>query len=496
VVSSLTNPHLNKASLAGFSASVKKPSDTVLNAGVGIVHLGLGAFHRAHQAIYTEDAMDASGGNWRIVGVSMRGAGVRDGMQAQDCLYSVTERADGFEDARIVGALADVLFAPEDPAKVVELIASPMVHVVTLTVTEKGYSHDPATGALMIQLPEIINDLDLRNAPKTALGYVVRGLKARFEAGNGPINMISCDNLPDNGRIFEGLVLEFCQQAAPEIVGWVKENVAFPCTMVDRIVPAATDDALDASSAALGIRDEMALQTEPFKQWVIEDKFTAPRPKWEKAGAQIVKNVAAYEAMKLRLLNGSHSTIAYLGYLGGHKTVSDAMAVPEFKSFVRQLMDEEVTPTLDIPKGFDATKYKDDLLGRFSNPTLAHKTWQIAMDGSQKLPQRLLGTLYQNMKAGKSNAAVGLAVAGWIQYVGGVDEQGDTIDVSDPYADELAEVHEQADGDVGKIVDGFLAIEKIFGPMEDQPKGLDFVLIDALDQLCKDGAMQCIANYC
>jgi fructuronate reductase len=159
-------------------------------------------------------------------------------------------------------------------------------------------------------------------------------------------------------------------------------------------------------------------------------------------------------------------------------------------------MDEEVTPTLDIPKGFDTIKYKDDLLGRFSNPTLAHKTWQIAMDGSQKLPQRLLGTLYQNMKAGKSNAAVGLAVAGWIQYVGGVDEQGDTIDVSDPYADELAEVHEQADGDVGKIVDGFLAIEKIFGPMEDQPKGLDFVLIDALDQLCKDGAMQCIANYC
>jgi fructuronate reductase len=266
--------------------------------------------------------------------------------------------------------------------------------------------------------------------------------------------------------------------------------------MVDRIVPATTDDALDASSTALGTRDEMALQTEPFKQWVIEDRFTAPRPKWEKVGAQIVKDVAAYEAMKLRLLNGSHSTIAYLGYLGGHKTVSDAMAVPEFKSFVRQLMDEEVSPTLDIPKGFDATKYKDDLLGRFSNSTLAHKTWQIAMDGSQKLPQRLLGTLYQNMKTGKSNAAAGLAVAGWMQYVGGVDEQGHAIDVSDPYADELAEVHKQADGDVGKIVDGFLAIEKIFGPMEDQPKGLDFVLIDALDQLCQDGAMQCIANYC
>ena len=494
--SSLTNSHLNRASLANISANVQKPSDAVLGAGVGIVHLGLGAFHRAHQAIYTEDAIDASGGDWRIVGVSMRGAGVRDGMQAQDCLYSVTERAEGIEDARIVGAVADVLFALEDPAKVIDLIASPTVHVVTLTVTEKGYSHDPATGALMVQLPEIVNDLDLTNPPKTALGYVVRGLKARFDAGHGPINMISCDNLPDNGRIFEGLVLEFCQHAVPEIVSWVKDNVAFPCTMVDRIVPAATDEALDASSTALGVRDDMALQTEPFKQWVIEDKFTAPRPKWEKAGAQIVKDVAAYEAMKLRLLNGSHSTIAYLGYLGDHKTVSDAMAVPVFKSFVRQLMDEEVTPTLDIPKGFDVTQYKDDLLARFSNPTLAHKTWQIAMDGSQKLPQRLLDTLYQNMKAGKSNAATGLAVAGWMQYVGGVDDQGEAIDVSDPYADELAQVHKQSDGDVGKIVDGFLAIEKIFGPIEDQPKGLDFVLMDALDQLRQDGAMQCVANYC
>ena len=308
--------------------------------------------------------------------------------------------------------------------------------------------------------------------------------------------MISCDNLPDNGRVFEGLILEFCKLVVPEIATWVKDNVAFPCTMVDRIVVAATDSGLDTASKLLGVRDNMALQTEPFKQWVIEDKFTAPRPKWEKAGVQIVKNVSEYEAMKLRLLNGSHSTIAYLGYLAGHETVSDAIGVLALKAFVRQLMDEEVTPTLSIPKGFNITRYKDDLLARFANPTLAHKTWQIAMDGSQKLPQRLLEPLYQNMKIGKSNAALGLAVAAWIQYVGGVDDQGIAIDVSDPYANELADVHKRANGDVGKIVDGFLAIEKIFGAAEDQPKGLDFVLIDALDQLRQDGAMQCIHNYC
>jgi fructuronate reductase len=282
----------------------------------------------------------------------------------------------------------------------------------------------------------------------------------------------------------------------PEIVTWVKDNVAFPCTMVDRIVPAATDSGLDTASKLLGVRDNMALQTEPFKQWVIEDKFTAPRPKWEKAGVQIVKNVSEYEAMKLRLLNGSHSTIAYLGYLGGHETVSDAIGVLALKAFVRQLMDEEVTPTLSIPKGFNITRYKDDLLARFANPTLAHETRQIAMDGSQKLPQRLLEPLYQNMKIGKNNAALGLAVAAWMQYVGGVDDGGHAIDVSDPYANELADVHKRANGDVGKIVDGFLAIEKIFGSAEDQPKGLDFILIDALDQLRQEGAMQCIHNYC
>jgi fructuronate reductase len=492
---SLTDKNLSWASLANVRGAIK-PSDSVLTAKVGIVHLGLGAFHRAHQAIYTEDAMVLGGGDWRILGVSMRGAGVRDGMQAQDCLYSVTEQSEGIQNARIVGAVADVVFGPENSAKVIDAIASASTHVVTLTVTEKGYSHDPATGALMVQLPEIINDMDLSNEPQSAIGYLVRGLKARFDLGHGPINMISCDNLPDNGRVFAGLILEFCKLVVPEIVTWVKDNVAFPCTMVDRIVPAATDSGLDSASKLLGVRDNMALQTEPFKQWVIEDKFTAPRPKWEKAGVQIVKNVAEYEAMKLRLLNGSHSTIAYLGYLGGHETVSDAIGVSALKAFVRQLMDEEVTPTLSIPKGFDITRYKDDLLARFANPTLAHKTWQIAMDGSQKLPQRLLEPLYQNIKTGKSNAALGLAVAAWMQYVGGVDDQGHAIDVSDPYANELADVHKRANGDVGKIIDGFLAIEKIFGAAEDQPKGLDFVLIDALDQLRQDGAMQCIHNYC
>lgn len=492
----MTKNQLSAATLGDLAASVRLPSDAVLQAGVGIVHLGIGAFHRAHQAIYTEDAINASGGDWRICGVSMRSASVRDRMKAQQCLYSVTERSEAGDQARVVGAVADVLFAGENPDAVIRAIADSQTHVVSTTITEKGYNHDPATGALLKDLAEIQNDLDLNNLPKTALGYIVRGLKARMAAGAGPINIISCDNLPDNGRIFESLVLEFCAEAAPELVAWVKQNTAFPCTMVDRIVPAATDEALVLVSDTVGLSDDVGLLTEPFKQWVIEDKFVAPRPDWEAAGAQIVTDVAAFEAMKLRLLNGSHSTIAYLGYLAGHETVSSAVGIPIFKSFIRQLMDEEATPTLDIPAGFDVEHYKDELLERFSNPTLAHKTWQIAMDGSQKLPQRLLGMLYQNMTSGGATGASTLAVAAWMQYVGGVDEKGKAIDVSDPHAQTFADIHSEAAGDASRIVSGFLALEPIFGAADKQPAGLEIMLFDALSELRGDGAMACIVNYC
>ena len=492
----MTNPLLSKTTLDKLAPNVSKPCTAVLGAKPGIVHLGIGAFHRAHQAVYTEDAMNAQGGDWRITGVSLRGSIVREQLQAQDHLYSVIERSEDGAKARIVGAVGKVLFAPENPQAVIDAIAAPTTHVVSTTITEKGYNHDPATGALLVDLPDISNDLNLSNTPKTALGYLVRGLKARMDKGNGPLNVISCDNLPDNGHIFERLVIEFCQSVAPEMLGWVKDNIAFPCTMVDRIVPAATDEALSIAERTLGIRDEMALLTEPFKQWVIEDKFLAPRPAWEVAGAEIVRDVAAYEAMKLRLLNGSHSAIAYLGYLSGHETVSDAIAVPALRTFVRQLMDEEATPTLKIPSGFNVCKYKDDLIKRFANPTLAHKTWQIAMDGSQKLPQRLLDMLYENMAKGGATGATALAIAAWMQYVGGIDEKGHAIDVSDPIADELADVHKRAGGNVGEIVNGFLSIEKIFGSCDTQPLGLDIIMTDALSQLRVNGAMYSVENYC
>ncbi len=485
---------LSRASLGQLNPSVTTPSAAVLGAGVGIVHLGLGAFHRAHQAVYTEDAMNAAGGDWRICGVSLRGSGVRDGMQAQDGLYSVIERSEAGNQARIIGSVGDVLFAPENPAAVIDAMARPETHVVSLTITEKGYSQDPATGGLMTDLPDIQNDLNLANLPKTALGYLARALKQRVETGAGPLNVISCDNLPNNGRILERLVLDFCKIAAPEIVGWVEAHVAFPCTMIDRIVPAATDEVLALAADVLGVDDQMALLTEPFKQWVIEDKFTAPRPAWEAAGAEIVADVAAFEAMKLRLLNASHSAIAYLGYLSGYKTVSDTVAVPEFKSFIHRLMDAEATPTLHIPAGFDVATYKQDLMDRFSNPTLAHKTWQIAMDGSQKLPQRLLETLYENLKAGGETGGIALAVAGWMQYVGGTDEQGEPIDVSDPYADELAALHKEAGGDVEALVDSFLALTKIFGEPDLQPTGLKAILIDTLIRLRAQGVRSCIVQ--
>ncbi|NQV98499.1 MAG: mannitol dehydrogenase family protein [Rhodospirillales bacterium] len=492
----MTRQRLDRSRLAELAPSIKQPGNRVLDAGVGIVHLGIGAFHRAHQAVYTEDAMQAKGGDWRICGVSLRGTEVRDRLRPQDFLYTVIDRSDGADAVRIIGAVAEVLYGPDDPAAVISAIARQTIHVVSLTVTEKGYCHDPATGSLRRDLPDIVNDLDMAKPPRSALGYLVRGLKARMDAGAGPVNVISCDNLPDNGRLLEGLVRDFCATAAPELGNWLDAHVAFPCTMIDRIVPAATADGLALAAASLGLDDQAALLTEPFRQWVIEDKFTAPRPAWEAAGAQIVSNVAAYEAIKLRLLNASHSAIAYLGYLGGFKTVAEAIAVPAMHAFVRQLMDEEATPTLEIPPSFDVDTYKDNLVARFANPTLAHKTWQIAMDGSQKLPQRLLETLYHNIRAGKATGAVSLAVAAWMQYVGGVDEQGQAIDVSDPFAEQLAAIHTKARGDVIGIVSGMLAMEPIFGAAEAQPPGLEIILIDALNQLRTHGALYCVANYC
>ena len=424
----------------------------------GIVHLGLGAFFRAFGCVYVADAMQAAGGDWGIVGVSLRSPDTRDALKPQDWAYtSVTLTPDGPQ-TRVIDVLNDVLVAPEDPQAVLDAMCDPGVRIVSLTVTEKGYCHNPATGALNMGHPDILYDLT-HNLPRSAPGYLVRALQQRHAAGIAPFTVLTCDNLPRNGALVRGVVLDMARRIDPALADWIAENGRFPATMVDRITPATTDEDIETVEQLTGFHDAAPVMHEPFRQWAVQDDFVnGDRPDLAAAGAQLVDDVAAFEDMKLRMLNGTHSALAYLGYLAGHETISDTVADPAFAAYVRHCW-EEIMPAVAAPPGVDLTDYADALFDRYANPAIRHRTWQIAMDGSQKLPQRLLGTLRANLDAGRDSPALCLAVAGWMRYVAGKDEAGQPIDVRDPLADLLRDT--ATDSATGTVA-ALLSLDQIF----------------------------------
>lgn len=455
---------LNNETLASLPADVKTPDYDRSQLKAGIVHLGIGAFHRAHQAFYTEAVLNQFGGDWGIIGASLRSATVREQLSAQDGLYTLVERSSNDEKLQVIGAVTRVLVGPENPADLVEVMADPAIKIVSMTVTEKGYCHDPSTGNLNLKNPDVQHDLDNLAAPKSAIGYLVAALKARKEAGVASFTAMSCDNLPNNGEVLEKALLQFARQVSPELAQWVEQNTTFPCTMIDRIVPATTEDDRAHLERRLGLRDEGTVFTEPFTQWVIEDTFSDGRPAWEKVGAQLVDDVEIFEKIKLRLLNGAHSTLAYAGYLAGYDYVSEVMADPAFVKMVELFHAREAGETVSAPEGFDIEFYKEQLRDRFRNKSLKHRTWQIAMDGSQKLPQRLLHTLEDQLNGAGHIDIICLGVAAWIRYVSGVDEKGDPIEVSDPMALTLRKACDSAKGNAGAMVKAVVAIEEVFGP--------------------------------
>lgn len=479
---------LSLAALPHLPDTVARPAYDVAAARIGIVHLGLGAFHRAHQALYVEDRLNAGEEGWAICGVSLRSPDTRDALAPQDGLYTLIERSGEGTRARVVGALRRLLVAPEDPQAVIAAMADPAVRIVSLTITEKGYCHDPATGRLRADHPDIVHDLARPQNPKSAPGFLAAALARRRAAGVAPFTVLCCDNLPSNGRTVRQVVIDYAQRLDPALAEHVAADVAFPSTMVDRIVPATTDADREDSRRLTGFDDAWPVSTEPFTQWVIEDAFGGARPHFEAAGATTTRDVAGYEAMKLRLLNGSHSTMAYLGYLAGHETIADAIADPVFAALVRGQMVEEMEPTLAVPAGADVRAYEAQLLERFANPALRHRTWQIAMDGSQKIPQRWLGPIRAHLAAGRPFPRLALALAGWIAYASGRDERGGEIDVRDPLAARFAEIAARAGGDVAARVEGFLAVREVFG--EDLGTDERFVaaLVAAARLVAKHGA--------
>ncbi|MFD1107327.1 mannitol dehydrogenase family protein [Sphingobium olei] len=427
---------LSSAALADLPGDVIRPAYDRVAVRCGVVHIGIGAFHRAHQAVFFDDALNGGDLRWGIVAASLRSPAVRDQMEPQDGLYTMLVRDGAAEQARVIGAVQRVIVAPEEPQALIEAMASPDTHIVTLTITEKGYKLDPATGALMEEDVQLAADILSLERPQTAPGFIVAALARRREAGLPPFTAISCDNLPHNGARLRDAVIALAGRHDPGLADWIAAEGAFPQTMVDRIVPATTAADVAALSARLGVEDRAMVKTEPFRQWVIEDRFCGPRPDFGE-GVQLTRDVAPWEEAKLRLLNGAHSGIAYLGGLAGIDHVHEVLALPDARHFVEALWDESET-TLSPPPGLNVATYRRALMARFDNPTLAHRTRQIAMDGSQKLPQRLLAPVAARIARGQEADALSLAVAAWIRWQAGVDDAGAAHAVDDPLAGEIA----------------------------------------------------------
>ena len=415
---------MSNATVARLPAEVARPGYDRDGQRCGIVHLGIGAFHRAHQAVYTDDAMAAGDRNWAITGVSLRSAGVRNALAPQDGYYCVTERSPAGERTRLVGAVRTLLVAREDRAAVAAALAAPDTHLVTLTVTEKGYLRRP-DGTLDRAALAVSDD--------TIYHHLAAGLALRRAAGRPGLTLLSCDNLADNGGVLRDGLVAFLDDRDAGLARWVAEQCAFPASMVDRIVPASTESSLDAGAARLGLRDAGAIVTEPFRQWVIEDRFAGPRPRWGAVGAQFVGDVKPYETAKLRLLNGAHSALAYIGLAAGHACVHEAVADARIRPIVEALMRTEAMPSIDRAPEQDLSAYSDALLLRFANTALPHSLRQIATDGSQKIGPRWLEQLAVNRARGRACPATLRALAAWIVFV-----RGDIAPVDDPLAPELA----------------------------------------------------------
>lgn len=418
---------LSPATLGHLPANVVRFDYDRAGQRIGIVHFGLGAFHRAHQAWYTDLCMSAGERDWAIAGVSLRSDTVARQLDPQGGLYTLTERGGGEAGVRLLGAVREALVASRDREAILARLAAPECRIVSFTVTEKGYCRT-ADGAL-----------DLALAEASFYPLLAEGLARRVAAGLPGLTLLSCDNLAANGRELERLLGEYLAARRPVLAGWFAAECACPATMVDRIVPAATPADLDALEARLGLRDEGAVFAERFSQWVIEDRFAGPRPPWEDHGARLAADVAPYETAKLRMLNGAHSALAYLGLDRGHAFVHEAIADAPLRRLIERLMREEAATSFTPAPGQDLAAYADALLARFADRALDHRLSQIAMDGSQKIPQRWLETLAFHQARGKTCPALMEALAAWVRHV-----RGDARPVDDPLAERLAALWAEA----------------------------------------------------
>ena len=448
---------LNAVSYPAAIPGVALPAYDRDKVSVGVVHFGPGAFHRAHQAFYFDQLL-ATDPRWGICAVSLKSPGVRDALQPQDGLYTLAQ-LDAETTFRVVGSILEVLVAPEDPPSVFARLAAPTTRMVSLTVTEKGYCLT-GDGKLDTAHPDIVHDLAHPREPVSAVGYIVEGLRRRHQVGLAPYAVVACDNLADNGWRLKAAVVAFAEAIDPALAAWIEAEGHFPRTMVDSITP-ATDDALRARvETATGLTDAWPIQREAFTQWVVEDVLGDGAPDLASVGVTLTDDVRGFERAKLRLLNGVHSTIAYVGLLKGHETVFEAISDPELATIAEDLMVQDIIPTLTAPRGLDLAAYAQAILARFRNPEIRHLLAQIAWDGSQKLPFRILGTVADALTAGRSVDRLALPLAAWMHFVRRRAAEGEKI--VDPLADRLVETAVACTGDAAGDVAQFLKLEPVF----------------------------------
>ena len=489
---------LNPTLLDGLPAGVQRPRFDRRALSPGILHLGLGAFARAHLLACNDDALDAApAAAWGVHGVSLRHADVHDALSPQRGLYTLALRDAAGQRLRVIGSLLGVSVAPQQPHLLLDGIAALSTRVVSLTVTEKGYCHDPATRRLRLDHPDIAHDLAHPDAPRSAIGFLAHGLAMRRTQGGAPLTLMSLDNLPANGDTLHGLVLAFAERVSSGLARWIERECTFPNSMVDRIVPRATDADRARSAAELGCDDAAAVVAEPYLAWAVEDRFASGRPDWSRGGARFVERAAPWEHLKLRMLNGAHSTIAYLGLLGGWATVDAAIAQPALLAFVDGLMRDEIAPTLAgaLP-GVDLAGYRAELLARFANPALAHRTAQIAMDGSQKLPQRLLETVRDRLATGAPIDRLALALAAWLVHLRGHDDGGRGLALDDPLAPALRELHAAAMALPTPLARAaaFSRFAPVFGDLGERPPFVE-PLARGLDALTTHGVAATLERF-
>ena len=455
---------LSQAGLAALPPAIERPRYDRARVTPGIVHLGPGAFCRAHLAVYTDDVLAAGALEWGIVGADPITPALRDALSPQDWLYTLLVRGPEGDRPRVVGSLAGLLSVPEEGEATLQLMSDPRIRIVTLTVSEKGYCQDAATGELDETHPAVRADLDGGALPRSVPGLLTEAIRRRRAAHVAPFTVLVCDNLPQNGSTARRIVTRFAALRDAGLGRFIEETIAFPCTMVDRITPATREEDRRQVAAAYGYADAWPVVTEPFRQWVIEDNFPGGRPRWEDVGAALVADVHPFEVMKLRCLNGAHSALAYIGVVAGFDTVAAAMADAALAEFVHALWAEDLAPTVPPVPGTDIGGYTEALEQRFRNPAIRHLTLQIAMDGSQKLPPRLIEPALERLRAGGQARCVALVAAAWMRFLSGRDDAGASYEIADPLAERLRRVERSCEGHPRRLVDELFGSSDIFLP--------------------------------